>query len=293
MEENEVLRIAASLEMYSEHHLAKPIIEKAKAQKLEFLEAKDFEAVAGKGVRGKLAVDGQEVLGVIGNRALMKETNISSADFEEDIIKLESEGKTVVVLALGNKIKGFLAVADTLKEESKKAVTCLKKEGLEVWMITGDNERVARAIARQVGIENIMAQVLPQEKAEKVKELQKTGKLVAMAGDGINDAPALAQAELGIAMGEGTDVAMESAEITLMRGDLMLIPEMISLSRRTLTIIKQNLFWAFFYNSAFIPIAAGVLYPFLGILLNPIFAAMAMAFSSLSVVLNSLRLKRG
>jgi len=293
MEENEVLRIAASLEMYSEHHLAKPIIEKAKAQKLEFLEAKDFEAVAGKGVRGKLAVDGQEVLGVIGNRALMKETNISSADFEEDIIKLESEGKTVVVLALGNKIKGLLAVADTLKEESKKAVTCLKKEGLEVWMITGDNERVARAIARQVGIENIMAQVLPQEKAEKVKELQKTGKLVAMAGDGINDAPALAQAELGIAMGEGTDVAMESAEITLMRGDLMLIPEMISLSRRTLTIIKQNLFWAFFYNSAFIPIAAGVLYPFLGILLNPIFAAMAMAFSSLSVVLNSLRLKRG
>jgi len=244
-------------------------------------------------VRGKLVVGGQEVLGLIGNRALMKETNISLANFEEDIIKLESEGKTVVVLALGNKIKGLLAVADTLKEESKKAVTCLKKEGLEVWMITGDNERVARAIARQVGIENIMAQVLPQEKAEKVKELQKTGKLVAMAGDGINDAPALAQAELGIAMGEGTDVAMESAEITLMRGDLMLIPEMISLSRRTLTIIKQNLFWAFFYNSAFIPIAAGVLYPFLGILLNPIFAAMAMAFSSLSVVLNSLRLKRG
>ena len=238
-------------------------------------------------------VDGQEVWGVIGNRALMKETNISLANFEEDIIKLESEGKTAVVLALGDKIKGLLAVADTLKEESKKAVEWLKKEGLEVWMITGDNERVARAIAKQVGIENIMAQVLPQEKAEKVKELQKTGKLVAMAGDGINDAPALAQAELGIAMGEGTDVAMESAEITLMRGDLMLIPEMISLSRRTLTIIKQNLFWAFFYNSAFIPIAAGVLYPFLGILLNPIFAAMAMAFSSLSVVLNSLRLKRG
>ena len=223
----------------------------------------------------------------------MKEANISSANFEEDIIKLESEGKTVVVLALDNKIKGLLAVADTLKEESKQAVEWLKKEGLEVWMITGDNERVARAIAKQVGIENIMAQVLPQEKAAKVKELQKTGKLVAMAGDGINDAPALAQAELGIAMGEGTDVAIESAEITLMRGDLMLIPEMISLSRRTLTIIKQNLFWAFFYNSAFIPVAAGVLYPFFGILLNPIFAAAAMVFSSLSVVLNSLRLKRG
>ena len=159
-------------------------------------------------------------------------------------------------------------------------------------MLTGDNERVAKAIAQKVGIENIMAGVLPQEKAEKGKELQRRGMLVAMAGDGINDAPALAQAELGIAMGEGTDIAMESAEITLMRGDLTLIPEIIGLSRRTLSIIKQNLFWAFFYNIAFIPVAAGVLYPFFGILLNPIFAAIAMAFSSLSVVLNSLRLKR-
>ena len=159
-------------------------------------------------------------------------------------------------------------------------------------MITGDNERVALAIGQQLGIENIMAQVLPQDKAGKVKELQKTGKLVAMVGDGINDAPALAQANLGIAMGEGTDIAMESAEITLMRGDLTLIPEIISLSKKTLRVIKQNLFWAFFYNVAFVPVAAGALYPFFGILLNPIFAAAAMAFSSLSVVLNSLRLKR-
>ncbi len=290
--EREILQLAGSLERFSEHHLAKPIVEKTKKDNLEFLEVKNFEAVAGKGVKGNLLIDGKEVLGAVGNRVLMEELNLSLGKREEKIAKLEEEGKTVVILAVENEIKGLISVADTLKDTAKEAVEALKKEGLEVWMLTGDNERVAKAIASQVGIEKIMAQVLPQEKAEKVKELQKTGKLVAMAGDGINDAPALAQAELGIAMGEGTDVAMESAEITLMRGDLTLIPETIALSRRTLTIIKQNLFWAFFYNSAFIPVAAGVLYPFFGILLNPIFAAAAMAFSSLSVVLNSLRLKR-
>lgn len=285
-DEKEILRLAASLEKYSEHHLARPIVEKAKENNLELIEVKDFEAVAGKGVKANL--------GVIGNREFMKELGISLAAVEKDIIKLEKEGKTVVVLASENKVKGLLAVADTLKDESVEAVKALKKEGLEVWMITGDNERVAKAIAEQAGIdrEKVMAQVLPQDKAEKVKELQQKGIKVAMAGDGINDAPALMQADLGIAMGEGTDVAMESAEVTLMRGDLMLIPELFSLSKRTLGIIKQNLFWAFFYNSAFIPVAAGALYPFFGILLNPIFAAAAMAFSSLSVVLNSLRLKR-
>lgn len=282
--EEEILKLAASLEKYSEHHLAKPIVEKAEKENLELIEIKDFQAIPGKGVKGNV--------GAIGNRGLMKELGISLADIEEDMVKLEEEGKTVVILAIENRVAGLLAVADTLKDESKKVVERLKKEGLDVWMITGDNERVAKAIAESVGIDNIMAQVLPQDKAEKVKELQKTGKLVAMVGDGINDAPALAQAELGIAMGEGTDIAMESAEITLMRGDLTLIPEIISLSKRTLKIIKQNLFWAFFYNSAFIPLAAGVFYPFFGILLNPIFAAAAMAFSSLSVVLNSLRLKR-
>jgi Cu+-exporting ATPase len=280
-----ILQLASSLEKYSEHHLAKPIVEQAKKEKIELLEVKNFEAVAGKGVKGNL--------GVIGNRQLMKDLGISLVNIENDIAKLEDEGKTVVILALENRPVGLLAVADTLKDESREAVRVLKKEGLEVWMITGDNERVAQAIGRQVGIEKIMAGVLPQDKAEKVKELQKTGKLVAMVGDGINDAPALAQADMGIAMGEGTDIAMESAEVTLMRGDLTLIPEVISLSRRTLRIIKQNLFWAFFYNSAGIPVAAGVLYPFFGILLNPVFAAAAMAFSSLSVVLNSLRLKRG
>ncbi|MEK9135048.1 MAG: HAD-IC family P-type ATPase, partial [Patescibacteria group bacterium] len=280
----DVLQLAASLERYSEHHLAKPIVARAKKENIEFLAVKNFEAIPGKGVKGDL--------GVIGNRALMADAGVSLTDFDEKISQLENEGKTVVILAVGNQVKGLLAVADTLKEEAGEVIKSLKKNGLEVWMITGDNERVARAVASQVGIENIMAGVLPQDKAEKVKELQKTGKLVAMIGDGINDAPALAQAELGIAMGEGTDIAMESAEITLMRGDLRLIPEVILLSRRTLRIIKQNLFWAFFYNIAFIPVAAGALYPFFGILLNPIFAAAAMAFSSLSVVLNSLRLKR-
>ena len=179
-----------------------------------------------------------------------------------------------------------------MKKESVAAIKVLKNNNIDVWMLTGDNDRTARAIARQAGIENVMSEVLPDKKSEKVRELQKQGKVVAMAGDGINDAPALMQANIGIAMGEGTDIAMESANITLMRGDLMLIPETIELSRRTMRIIKQNLFWAFFYNSAFIPVAAGVLYPFWGILLNPIFAAAAMAFSSISVVLNSLRLKR-
>lgn len=285
-EEKEVLKLAASLEKYSEHHLAKPIVEKARTENLELLDVKNFEAVAGKGVKGDL--------GAVGNRVFMKDLGISLENIEKDIVKLEEQGKTVVVLADSNKVKGLLAVSDTLKDESVKVVKTLRKEGLEVWMITGDNERVAHAIAEQVGIEkkNVMARVLPRDKAEKVKQLQQKGMMVAMVGDGINDAPALAQAELGIAMGEGTDVAMESAEVTLMRGDLTLIPELFVLSRRILRVIKQNLFWAFFYNSAFIPIAAGVLYPFFGILLNPIFAAAAMAFSSLSVVLNSLRLKR-
>lgn len=310
-EKAEILQLAGSLERYSEHHLARPIVEKAKENNLKFSEVKNFEAIAGKGVKGTLLVNGKEISGMVGNRLLIKELGLSLGEAEKQIIKFEEEGKTVVFLILENKallqstrqnldsslplgikVKGFLAVADTLKDTAKEAVKSLKKEGLEVWMLTGDNERVAKAIAAQVGIDKIMAQVLPQEKAEKVKEIQKTGKLVAMAGDGINDAPALAQADLGIAMGEGTDIAMESAEITLMRGDLTLIPKVINLSRRTLTIIKQNLFWAFFYNSAFIPVAAGVLYPFFGILLNPIFAAIAMSFSSLSVVLNSLRLKK-
>ncbi|MGB9598682.1 MAG: HAD-IC family P-type ATPase, partial [Minisyncoccales bacterium] len=269
----------------------KAIKEDVLKEKIEFFEVSDFEAVPGKGIKGNLLIDGQKIQAALGNREMMKVFGLDVREMEPEIQKYENDGKTVMILTLNNQIAGLIAVADILKPEAKEAVKKLKEAGLEIWMITGDNERTAQAIGKQVGILNIMAQVLPQNKALKVQELQKQGKKVAMVGDGINDAPALAQSDLGIAMGEGTDVAMESAGITLMRGDLNLIPELFELSRNTLKIVKQNLFWAFFYNTAFIPVAAGVLYPFFGILLNPIFAAAAMAFSSLSVVLNSLRLK--
>ncbi len=290
--DNEILNIAASLEQRSEHSLGKAIIQTSEQKGIKPFEISGFEAVPGKGIRGNVIIDNQKISATFGNRELMKILNIDISGIEKEMQKLENEGKTVMILASGVEILGLIAVADVLKSESKGAAEGLKKLGLEVWMITGDNERTAKAIGREVGIENIMAQVLPQDKAKKVEELQRAGKKVAMIGDGINDAPALAQADLGIAMGEGTDIAMESAGVTLMRGDLNLIPELFNLSRQTLKIVKQNLFWAFFYNTAFIPVAAGVLYPFFGILLNPVFAAAAMAFSSLSVVLNSLRLKK-
>ena len=286
---SEILQIAASVEKKSEHSLARAIVQKAEEEKVELVDAEDFDAVPGHGVKAKL--NGVSI--VLGTRKLMADNNIEHQAIEGEIIKLEEQGKTAMLLAKDNKIIGIIAVADVLKKESKSAIETLKKIGLEIWMLTGDNERTAKAIGKQVGIESIMAQVLPQDKAKKVEALQKTGKKVAMVGDGINDAPALAQSDLGIAMGEGTDVAMESAGVTLIRGDLTLIPELFKISGKTLKIVKQNLFWAFSYNTAFIPVAAGVLYPFFGILLNPIFAAAAMAFSSLSVVLNSLRLKRG
>lgn len=304
------LLFAASLEQKSEHPLAKAIIQAAASlgqksshpldraikgeavqEKVGLFEVSDFEAIPGKGIKGNLAIGGQRISTALGNRELVKLFGLDTKNIEDKIQKLEAEGKTVVILVQNKQILGLIAIADILKPESKEAIEKLKKAGLEIWMLTGDNERTARAIGKQINIENIMAQVLPQNKVAKVTELQKSGKKVAMVGDGINDAPALAQSDLGIAMGEGTDVAMESAGITLMRGDLKLIPELFDLSRKTLRIVKQNLFWAFFYNTAFIPVAAGVLYPFFGILLNPVFAAAAMAFSSLSVVLNSLRLK--
>lgn len=286
-----ILQLAASLEQRSEHPLGKAIIEKAKAEKLEFFEVNHFEAVPGKGIKGNLLANGQKIQVALGNRELIKILGLEIKEVESEIQELENDGKTAIILVQDNKVAGLIAVADVLKPAAKSAIEKLKKANLEIWLLTGDNERTAQAIGQQVGILNIMAQILPQNKAFKVQELQKQGKKVAMVGDGINDAPALAQADLGIAMGEGTDVAMESAGVTLMRGDLNLIAELFTLSRRTLRIVKQNLFWAFFYNVAFIPVAAGALYPFFKILLNPIFAAAAMAFSSLSVVLNSLRLK--
>ena len=284
----EVLQIAASVEKKSEHSLARAIVKKAEEEKIELIDIDKFDAIPGHGVLAEL----NSSTIILGTRKLMTDNNISYQEIENKIVKLEEEGKTAMILAQDNKIIGIIAVADVLKKESKNAIETLKKIGLEIWLITGDNERTAKAIGKEVGIENIMAQVLPQDKAKKVEALQKTGKKVAMIGDGINDAPALAQSDLGIAMGEGTDIAMESAGVTLIRGDLNLIPELFKISGKTLKIVKQNLFWAFFYNSAFIPVAVGVLYPFWGILLNPIFAAIAMAFSSLSVVLNSLRLKK-
>ena len=285
---NDILKIAASIENKSEHSLAQAIVNKAKEEKINLSPVENFQAISGHGVFATL--ENKKIL--LGTRKLMADNKINAVAWEEKIINLENQGKTVMILAVDNKTIGLIAVADVLKKESIEVVKVLKKNDIAVWMLTGDNERTARAIAAEVGIDNIMSEVLPDKKSEKVRELQEQGKIVAMIGDGINDAPALTQANIGIAMGEGTDIAMESANITLMRGDLMLIPEVMGISKRTMRIIKQNLFWAFFYNVAFIPVAAGALYPLFGILLNPIYAAAAMAFSSISVVLNSLRLRR-
>jgi len=286
-----ILQYAASLDQKSSHPLDKTIIDEAKKEKIGLYKLENFKAISGKGLRGFLQIGTQKIESYLGNRALVVDIGLDFSPYEANIAKLENEGKTVMILVVDKKIKGALAVADVLKKESIEAIKALKENNIDVWMITGDNNRTARAIAAQVGIDNVMSEVLPDKKSEKVRELQNQGKIVAMIGDGINDAPALTQANIGIAMGEGTDIAMESANITLMRGDLMLIFEVIKISRRTMRVIKQNLFWAFFYNIAFIPVAAGILYPFFKILLNPIFAAIAMAFSSISVVLNSLRLR--
>ena len=286
-----ILQYAASLDQKSSHPLDRAIIDEVAKENIGLYQLENFKAISGKGLQGFLQIQSQRVEAYLGNRALMTDIGLDVSLYEDVISKLENEGKTVMIVAVDKKIKGALAVADVLKKEAIEAVQTLKKNNIDVWMLTGDNNRTAHAIAAQAGIDNVMSEVLPDKKSEKVRELQNQGKIVAMIGDGINDAPALTQANIGIAMGEGTDIAMESANITLMRGDLMLIPEVINISKRTMRIIKQNLFWAFFYNIAFIPVAAGVLYPFFGILLNPIFAATAMAFSSISVVLNSLRLR--
>lgn len=283
----DVLQIGASIENKSEHSIAWAIVNKAKEEKVNILQIENFQAIPGHGVSAEL--NNGKVL--LGTRKLMADNKINTEEWEEKITNLENQGKTVIIVAVDKKMAGLIAVADVLKKESVEVVRMLRENNIEVWMLTGDNDLTARAIAKQAGIENVMSEVLPDKKSEKVRELQAQGKIVAMIGDGINDAPALTQADIGIAMGEGTDIAMESANITLMRGDLTLIPEVIKLSRHTMKIIKQNLFWAFFYNIAFIPVAAGALYPFFGVLLNPIFAGVAMAFSSISVVGNSLRLK--
>lgn len=287
--EAETIYLAGTLERRSEHPLAKAVVNYAKKLGVRLDEPEEFRAVSGAGIIGK--IKGEPVR--VGTEKLLGEFGIKLSDKAlRDKEKLENEGKTVVVVARNSTPVGLIAIADTLKPESKEVINALHKMRIETVMITGDNRRTAEAIGRALGIKQVLAEVLPENKAAEVKRLQDEGKIVTMVGDGINDAPALAQADVGIAMGTGTDIAMEAGDITLMRGDLRGVVGAILLSRRTLRNIKQNLFWAYFYNTALIPVAAGVLYPFFGILLNPILAAAAMAFSSVSVVLNALRLKR-
>ncbi|ADL07489.1 heavy metal translocating P-type ATPase [Thermosediminibacter oceani] len=279
--EEEILSFAAIAEKNSEHPLGEAIVNKAKESGLELSDPESFEAIPGHGIYAK--IKGRQV--ILGNRRLLKTKNIPTEGIEDLLSKLENEGKTAMIMAMDGVLEGIVAVADTVKENSREAIDELKKMGIEVWMITGDNERTAKAIARQVGIENVLAEVLPEHKAEEVEKLKKQGKITAMVGDGINDAPALAAADVGIAIGTGTDVAIEAADITLMSGDLKGIVTAIKLSRATMRNIKQNLFWAFIYNTVGIPFAA------LGYL-SPAIAGAAMAFSSVSVVTNALRLKR-
>ncbi len=288
MTRERLLQIAASAEKGSEHPLGEAIVRKAEKENLGILNAEKFEAIPGHGI--EVTIEGMNVL--IGNRKLMDERGISLDELESHSDRLADEGKTPMFVAVDNRISGIIAVADVVKESSAKAIKKLQSMGIEVAMITGDNRKTARAIARQVGIDRVLAEVLPQDKSNEVKKLQAEGKKVAMVGDGINDAPALAQADIGIAIGSGTDVAMESADIVLMRSDLMDVPTAINLSKSTIRNIKENLFWAFGYNVAGIPIAAGILHLFGGPLLNPMFAAAAMSLSSVSVLTNALRLKR-
>ena len=286
--QEDLLRLAASAEKSSEHPLGQAIVAGAQNKGLELLKVDNFNSLTGRGIEA--AISGQTVLA--GNRKLMDERGISLSALEEASDRLAGEGKTPMYVAVDGRLAGIVAVADVVKASSKAAIESLHKMGVEVAMITGDNKRTASAIAKQVGIDRILAEVLPQDKSNEVKKLQGEGRKVAMVGDGINDAPALAQADIGIAIGSGTDVAMESADIVLMRSDLMDVPTAIDLSKKTIRNIKQNLFWAFGYNVVGIPIAAGVLYLFGGPLLNPIFAAAAMSLSSVSVLTNALRLKR-
>lgn len=281
LDEGEVLRIAGSVEKTSEHPLGQAIVKRAQNSNIYLTQATSFSAVPGKGLMANF----EEKKVLIGNRKLMKDNLIDVSVGEDNVSTLEDEGKTAMMIAIDGELVGIIAVADQIKDTSKKAIEKLEKMGLEVYMITGDNERTANAIAKQVGIKNVLADVLPENKASKVEELKAEGKNVGMVGDGINDAPALAAANVGFAIGTGTDVAMEAADITLMRGDLNGVVTAIRLSHRTMKTIKQNLFWAFFYNTVGIPIAA------LGFL-NPMIAGAAMAFSSVSVVSNSLRLKK-
>ncbi len=285
--EKEVLVLAVSLEKNSEHPLAEAVVKKAKEERVEAKKVSDFEAVEGMGVAGK--IEGKKYH--LGNRRLLKQAGINPEKIEDQIETWERTGKTVMILGTEGKVLGMLAAEDEIKTEARETIISLQKMGKEVIMLTGDNKRVARAVAKKLGIENLVAEVLPKDKSKEIKKLQEGGKRVAMVGDGINDAPALAQSDLGIVMGSGTEVAIETGEIVLLKNDTRGVVEAIKLSDYTLKKIKQNLFWAFFYNILGIPIAAGVLYPLTGWLLSPAMAAGAMAFSSVSVVGNALSMK--
>jgi Cu+-exporting ATPase len=288
IEPDYLLRLTASAEKGSEHPLGQAIVLGAQEKGLELPAAGRFESLTGRGIEAE--INGIRTL--VGNRKLMDERGIALAGLEAASDRLAEEGKTPMYAAFDGKAAGIIAVADVVKPGSRAAIEGLHKMGIQVAMITGDNKKTACAIAKQVGIDRVLSEVLPQDKSNEVKKLQEEGRRVAMVGDGINDAPALVQADIGIAIGSGTDVAMESADIVLMRSDLMDVPTAIQLSKKTIRTIKQNLFWAFGYNTVGIPIAAGVLYLFGGPLLNPIFAAAAMSMSSVSVLTNALRLKR-
>jgi Cu+-exporting ATPase len=286
--EEELLRLAASLERSSEHPLGRAIVQAAEARELKLEDAQDFDAPTGKGVVG--AVGAKRV--AVGNKKLMEDEGVSGVDLTERADALRKEGHTVMLVGIDGQAAGLLGVSDPIKESTADALKMLHDEGVEIFMLTGDSRGTAEAVARQLNLDNVEAEVLPERKHEVVRKFQEEGRCVAMAGDGINDAPALAQADVGIAMGTGTDVAIESAGITLLKGDLRGIARARRLSEATMRNIRQNLFFAFIYNGVGIPIAAGVLYPWLGILLSPMIAAAAMSFSSVSVVGNALRLRK-
>jgi Cu+-exporting ATPase len=287
-EESDILRLGAALERASEHPLAAAIVAGAEERELKLPEVKDFNSVTGRGVIG--TVEGRAV--ALGNQGLMNEQKLDLGALVQQADTLRADGQTVMYVAIDGKAAGLVGVADPVKDTTQEALRQLEHEGIEVVMLTGDNRVTAEAVAKQLGIERVQAEVLPDQKSEVVKRLQSEGRIVAMAGDGINDAPALAQAQVGVAMGSGTDVAMESAGITLVKGDLRGIVRARQLSRATMRNIRQNLFFAFIYNTLGVPVAAGVLYPFFGLLLSPMIAAAAMSFSSVSVVSNALRLNR-
>jgi len=286
-DDDTLLKMVASVEVNSSHPLAEAIVRKTQEKKINLVKVKKFNTLSGKGVVA--VIDGKEM--IIGNRMLFSEKNISYEKFEQKIVNLESEGKTVLLIGQDKKFIGLIAIADTLKETTKAAISAFKNMGLKVIMITGDNPRTASAVGTQIGINTVLAEVLPQDKALEVKKLQEKGEVVAFVGDGINDAPALAQADVGIAIGSGTDVAVESGEIVLVKDDLLDAVAAVQLSKKVMTRIKQNIFWAFAYNSALIPVAAGVLYPFFGITFRPELAGLAMAMSSVTVITLSLLLK--